>query len=305
MTHKPTTPPPKLEDALRTALANQEFRLAYQPQMALASGRLMGLQALLRYNSPTLGLIGPERFIPLAEATGLIHPIGEWMLEQVCSQMAQWLGIGPPGLTVAVKVTAAQFWHPHFVTTTAALLARHKLPADRLVLELPSLATLGHTLASLQQIKALGTLGVRLSMGDIEKGLDAASPEEWNNPSHRGGWADCCMDAAPSASQPALRIDVLNITASLVQGIGVDLDIERSCHRAIHQGRRSGLTVLAQGVETPEQARFLLKAGCHAAQGYRFSAPLQAHEIRQGLVGWGVAQEQPPSFAGSSGLDGT
>lgn len=290
---------------MKTALANHEFSLAYQPQIALDSGRLVGLQALLRCNSQALGLIGPDRFIPLAETTGLIHPIGEWMLEQVCSQMAQWRDLCPQGLTVAVKVSASQFWHAHFVATTAAVLRRHKLPAGSLMLELPSLATLGHTLAALQQIKALGALGVCLSMGDVEEGLDAGSPKKPINPSHLARWADRSIDAVPAGSQPALRIDVLNIAASVVEGIGVDDEIERSCRRAIHQGRRRGLTVLAQGVETPEQARFLLKAGCHAAQGYRFSAPLQAHEIRQGLVGWGVAQEPPPSFAGSSGPDGT
>ena len=296
---------PSLENALKTALANREFSLTYQPQIALDSGRLVGLQALLRCNSQALGLIGSERFIPLAETTGLIHPIGEWMLEQVCSQMAQWRDICPQGLTVAVKVSAAQFWQARFVATTAAMLRRHRLPAGKLMLELPSLATLatqGHTLAALQQIRALGALGVCLSMGDVEEVLDAReksnlrNPGNPGNPSDLGGWAERCMGAAPSAGQPAMRINVLNIAASVVEGIGVDPEIERSCHRAIHQGRRRGLTVLAQGVETPEQARFLLKAGCHAAQGYRFSAPLQAHEIRHGLAGWcGASQTAFPA----------
>ena len=241
-----------LEAALRRALAQGEFVLHFQPQIDLASGRMLGCESLVRWDDPNNGLIAPQRFIPLAEETGLIVPLGEWVLHEACRHAREWMDAGHEDLVMAVNLSARQLLQPDIVERITATLATTGLPAANLRLELTESMIMGHGEEAIALLGALKGLGVGLSIDDFGTGYSSL------------------------AYLKRFPIDELKIDRSFVRDIphdSVDMEIAAAI---ISMARSLRLKVVAEGVETEAQRNFLRHQGCHACQGYLFSPPVPA-----------------------------
>lgn len=238
-----------MEGDIRRAIAKGEFHLHYQPQVD-ALGRMIGVEALLRWQDPARGNIPPKAFIPIAEETGLIIPIGEWVLRAACAQLREWASIpDKSSLTIAVNVSAAQFRQPDFVEQVKAILAISGAPPSALKLELTESALVDNLNTVTHKMRALRQVGISWSLDDFGTGYSSLS------------------------SLKHLPFDQVKIDRSFIQ----DLPDTRS--RAIidtilRLGDSLGLTVIAEGVETEAQHDALRAAGCSCFQGYLFGRPV-------------------------------
>ena len=248
----------KLDHAMRQALVSGRFRLHYQPQVCIADGRVVGAEALLRWRDPELGEISPARFIPVAEESGFIVPIGDWVLSQAVRQAALWHS---KGLTVpiAVNVSALQFQQGHFVDRVASVLAVSGLPPQLLELELTESILVHDADDALHRLHALARLGVRMSIDDFGTGYSSL------------------------AYLKRFPIDKLKIDRSFISGLPDD-DRDAGIVRAILQMARAlGMKVIAEGVESEAQRGFLHDAGCDEFQGFLFAPALDALSFEQRL----------------------
>jgi diguanylate cyclase (GGDEF)-like protein/PAS domain S-box-containing protein len=244
-----------IEGALRSALERREFVLHYQPQVDTASGRIVGMEALIRWQHPELGMVAPNRFIPLAEETGLILPVGAWVLRTACQQLMAWRAAGGAGrdsLRVAVNVSARQMAEPDFVQSVAAALAETGLPPACLELELTESQVMNdveHAIAVMHELKKLG---VKLAIDDFGTGYSSL------------------------AHLKRFAIDVLKIDQTFVRDLTVDPDDAAIVTTIIALAANLKLEVISEGVETLEQMAFLRQHGCRQMQGYYFSRPVPA-----------------------------
>jgi diguanylate cyclase (GGDEF)-like protein len=240
-----------LDHAMRQALVSGRFRLHYQPQVSLLDGRITGAEALLRWRDPEMGEIEPTRFIPVAEESGFIVPIGDWVLSQAVRQAALWHSKGL-SLPIAVNVSALQFQQAHFIDRVANVLAVAGLPPQLLELELTESILVHDADEALHRLHALARLGVKMSIDDFGTGYSSL------------------------AYLKRFPIDKLKIDRSFVSGLPDD-DSDAGIVRAILQMARAlGLRVIAEGVETEAQRSFLHDAGCDEFQGYLFAPALDA-----------------------------
>jgi EAL domain-containing protein (putative c-di-GMP-specific phosphodiesterase class I) len=253
-----------MEQHLRRALEREEFCLHYQPRLSARSGRLLGVEALLRWTSPALGTVPPSEFIPIAEESGLIRAIGSWVLEQACAQWVQWQGpqqrAALGDVSVSVNLSVAQMADPQLVTDIEALLARTGMPAHRLELEITESQLMDNAHAAEQQLAALKSLGVQLSIDDFGTGYSSL------------------------AYLKRFDIDRLKVDKSFVRDMLVnpaDMAITRAI---IALGRTLGLGIVAEGVEDLATAQVLGALDCEELQGYHFSRPLPP----EALLGWAV-----------------
>ncbi len=245
----------ELEGALRTALERDQLELHYQPQVDRKDGRIVGVEALLRWHHPTLGMVSPARFIPLAEETGLIIPIGEWVLRTACAQAQAWQQAGHGGLTVAVNMSAKQFQQQDVPLLVREVLSQTGLPAQCLELELTESALMHDTDATVETMRQIKRLGVRLALDDFGTGYSSLS----------------YLKRFP--------IDVLKIDQSFTFEVTSD-DGAASITRAIIAMARSlNMTTVAEGVETKEQLDFLGALGCDVMQGFHISRPLPVGQL--------------------------
>ncbi|MDO9227873.1 MAG: EAL domain-containing protein [Pseudomonadota bacterium] len=244
-----------MESRLRRALVNGEFVLHYQPQLDAQSGALIGCEALVRWNSPDEGMISPLRFIPLAEETGLIVPLGEWVLRTACAQAKAWRDAGMPPLLMAVNLSGRQLQQRDIVLRVAAVLEETGLPADHLKLELTESMIMGRGEQAVELLHALKALGLFLSIDDFGTGYSSL------------------------AYLKRFPIDELKIDQGFVRDIPHDLNDMEIAAAIIAMARNLNLKVMAEGVETQEQLDFLRRQGCHAYQGYLFSRPVPADEF--------------------------
>jgi diguanylate cyclase (GGDEF)-like protein/PAS domain S-box-containing protein len=251
----------ELEASLRRALANGEFVLHYQPQLDTRSGVLIGCEALVRWNSPRGGLISPARFIPLAEETGLIVPLGEWVLRTACAQAKAWLDAGLPPLRMAVNLSSRQLLQRDVVQRVAGILKEFGLPADCLKLELTESMIMGRGEQAVELLHALKSLGLRLSIDDFGTGYSSL------------------------AYLKRFPIDELKIDQDFVRDIPHDPNDMEIAAAIIALARNLNMEVMAEGVETREQLDFLTRQGCHAYQGYLFSPPVPAEDFIRFLEG--------------------
>ena len=248
----------RLESGLRHALGNGELLLHYQPKFDIGSDRIVGAEALVRWAHPERGLVPPSEFIPLAEATGLIVQVGEWVLEQACAQAAEWQRAGLPPLRLAVNVSAREFTAA-LPERVAATLARYELAPCWLELEITE-STLMHDIDRVIGIMdRINALGVALSLDDFGTGYSSLS----------------YLKRFP--------IHTLKIDRSFTTGIPVDASDCAIASTIISIGRQLGHRVIAEGVETLEQLAFLRDSGCDEVQGYLYAAPLPAGRFEQGL----------------------
>jgi EAL domain-containing protein (putative c-di-GMP-specific phosphodiesterase class I) len=244
------------QSALHRAVERDELRLHYQPVVDLASGAVCGVEALVRWARPDHGLVGPGAFIPLAEETGLIVPIGKWVLEEAARQVGRWQEARPgQPLTVNVNLSAAQLRQPDLIDNLAAVIADYGIDPDALCLELTESTFMeeadGHG-AALAAIKALG---VNLAIDDFGTGYSSLT----------------YLKRFP--------VNVLKIDQAFVGGLGRDASDTAIVRSVIDLAHALGLTVVAEGVETAEQAAHLRRLGCDLAQGYYFARPLPPDEL--------------------------
>jgi len=251
----------EMETKLRRALERDEFVLHYQPQISLTDGRLIGAEALVRWQRNGEGLIPPNQFIPLAEETGLIVPLGEWVLREACAQWAGWLRDGGAPITLAVNISPRQFRQQDLVRVVERVLAETGLPASALELELTEGALMHQGMEAETTLRELKKLGGSLSIDDFGTGYSSL------------------------AYLKRFPIDRLKIDQSFVRDISVDANDSELVSTIIAMGRNLKLQVLAEGVETQEQLAFLVEKGCDAYQGYLFSRPVPAEVFSTLLEG--------------------
>lgn len=243
-----------MESSLRLALERDEFFLAYQPQLDLASGRILSLEALIRWKHPLHGLVPPLDFIPLAAENGLIVPIGAWVLRTACRDAMRWQAAGQP-LRVAVNLSAVQFRNPDLVGEVAAILRETGLPAEYLELEITEGALMENSAATLQALNALRGMGLQLSLDDFGTGYSSLSYLQ------------------------RLPLNNLKVDQSFVRGLPTDRESMSIVRAIVGLAKNLGLTVTAEGIETREQATLLHGMACEMLQGNYFSQPVAAAEI--------------------------
>ncbi len=245
----------RLEGALRNAMARGELELLYQPQLALADGRVVGAEALLRWNSPELGAVHPAEFILVAEDSGLILAIGEWVLRTAARQMKAWLDAGVAPAIMAVNLSAVQFRHAHLPDLVARVLAEEGLAANHLELELTESVAMDDPLAAIAVMDELHGRGVRMSIDDFGTGYSSLSYLK------------------------RFQVYKLKIDQSFVSDISLDPESKAIVRAVISLAKSLGLRTIAEGVETAEQLAFLREHGCDEVQGYHFSRPLPPGEF--------------------------
>mgnify|MGYP005842037321 CR=1 FL=1 len=245
-----------LENRLRRALENGELAVYYQPQVSLRTGEVVGVEALVRWFHPELGLVPPGEFIPLAEETGLILPIGFWAMETACSQVQVWrMELDRPGLRLAVNLSARQFQHPELATRIAEILERTAFPATSLELELTESVVMREASESMRRMRELTLLGAALAIDDFGTGYSSL------------------------AYLRSFPIRSLKIDRSFVQDVDRDPSSATIVQAIVAMGASLGLTVVAEGVETSQQLRQLRRMGCHEMQGFLVSRALPADEV--------------------------
>lgn len=251
---------------LREAIDKHEFRLHYQPRVNLTTGRVPSIEALVRWNHPELGLIGPMQFIPYAEESGLIVSLGKWILREACRQNGAWRRSGFPHLRVAVNVSGRQIRQHDFVNTVSTILAETRMPGDALELELTEsvfMQEAGHTAAIFEQLQKLG---VQLAIDDFGIG--------YSNLSYLKRFG----------------VDRLKIDQSFIRDITTDRNDAAIVSAIMAMARSLEIEVTAEGVESEQQLLYLRNQGCSEAQGFLFSHPLPAAEFEQQMkLGWRFA----------------
>ena len=247
------------EEALEMALRRDELRLHYQPKFDLASGQVNGVEALLRWEHPEHGLLEPDSFVDLAEDTGLIVPIGEWVLEQACRQAADW-GRGQPGLGVAVNLSLRQFSQPNLVDVVARALRRSGLEPQRLSLEITESIVLEDQGSRVAALLAVSELGVPLAIDDFGTGYASM----------------CWLKRFPAS--------ILKIDRTFVWGLPHGEEDSAIVAALINLGRALNMRVVAEGVETAGQLEELRRMGCEEAQGFHLARPQPAEAITELLA---------------------
>lgn len=247
----------ELESRMRRAISNEEFVLHYQPQIDIATGQIIGCEALLRWNDPVIGLVSPTDFIPLAEETGLIIPLGDWVLRSACAQHKAWTDMGLPAFTMSINLSGRQLQQHNIVEQIAGIIDGAGLPAERIKLELTESMIMGHGEQASVLLNSIKSLGVGLSIDDFGTGYSSL------------------------AYLKRFPLDELKIDRSFVRDIPDDSDDAEIAATIIAMARNLKLKVVAEGVETEEQAKFLADQGCEAYQGYLFRPPLPASEFEE------------------------
>jgi len=255
----------QLEAELRRAVERGEMFVQYQPIVALGEGRVTGVEALARWRSTERGLVEPSEFIPVAEETGLIQPLGRWVLREACIEAMQWRSQSSAGAcTLSVNLSSKQLSQPDLANVIDEVLRETELPAEHLQLEITESAILDHPEAAANTLRRLKQLGVRLSIDDFGTGYSSLS----------------YLQRFP--------IDALKIDRSFVQHLGVDRAIDGDDARIVRAivmiGRNLGKQVIAEGVETADQLALLRDVGCDFAQGYFFAKPLDGAACRNLLL---------------------
>lgn len=252
----------QLLNDLRQAIAQHQLQLYYQPQIDLASGRLSGVEALVRWQHPVRGMISPAEFIPAAEESRLIIPLGEWVLRQACAQAASWQRQGLALPQVAVNISAIQLQHGHLEESVLQALADSHLPASLLELEITESSLVDKTEQVIDSLKRLKAMGVNLSIDDFGTGYSSL------------------------AYLQTLAVDKLKIDQSFVRDLTLNQNNRAIVSAIVQMAHTLGLACIAEGVESQDIAAALHRLGCQQAQGYLYARPLPADELQTLLHDW-------------------
>src|SRR5437660_1911517 len=246
-----------LETALRRALERDQFSLHYQPKVEMISGQITGVEALLRWDHPDLGMVPPMQFIPLAEETGLIVPIGRWVLKEACSQNMAWQRRGLRPVSMAVNLSPRQFADAHLLRDVDEALAASGMSPVLLQLEVTESMMMRNIGRALKVLDAIQSRGIRLAIDDFGTGYSSMS----------------LMKHFP--------IDTIKIDRSFVRDLPQDSEDQAIAQAIISMGKALGMTVIAEGVETVEQETFLRNHGCDEMQGFLISRPVPAQQMAE------------------------
>ncbi len=245
----------QLVQDLRGAIDRNELTLQYQPKFPAPSGSIIGVEALLRWSHPTRGLVSPSEFIPLAEKTGLIVPIGTWVLDQACRQLKKWHNAGCPHWTMAVNLSALQFSHASLIETVRGALERHALEPHYLTLEVTESTAMSDADASLRILKQLHDLGVRISIDDFGTGYSSL----------------LYLKRLPASE--------LKIDRGFIHDLEHDTEDAAIVSAIVALGQTLCLNIVAEGVETTVQQEFLTRLGCNSLQGFLLGRPMSADHL--------------------------
>jgi len=245
-----------LETQLRKALERDEFILLFQPQVELRSGKIKSFEALIRWNSKEFGLVPPSQFIPLSEDTGLIIPIGNWVIEQACMQIKDWNDLYGEEITIAINISAKQFQQPTLVNTIKKAIQKFQIHPSLLEIEITE-GVMQDTAETAPFLKSLKDLGISIAIDDFGTGYSSLN----------------YLKSFP--------IDVLKVDQSFVRSIHKNDKDAAITTTIIHLANSLGMTVVAEGIEEEAQAKFLLNTNCHKGQGYFYSKPLSKNDIEQ------------------------
>jgi diguanylate cyclase (GGDEF)-like protein/PAS domain S-box-containing protein len=259
----------QLANALRHALERNELQLHYQPQLSLQDGHIVGAEALLRWRHPELGMISPAEFIPIAEDSGQIIPIGEWVLRTAAKQLKDWIDSGLPPLVMAVNLSSVQFRQANITGLITHILDEVKLPHKYLELELTEAVAMGNPLVAIEVMNQLHKQGIRMSIDDFGTGYSSLSYLK------------------------KFKVYKLKIDQSFVRDLTDDPDDKAIVSAIINMASSLGIQTIAEGVETAGQLTYLRLQGCDEAQGYYFSKPLPAEQF-EAFVRKGQESFRPP-----------
>src|SRR5215813_12373280 len=244
-----------LETALRRALERDQFSLHYQPKVDMLTGQITGVEALLRWEHPEFGMVSPMQFIPLAEETGLIVPIGRWVVKEACAQNMAWQRRGLRPVSMAVNLSPRQFADPHLLQDVDEALLASGMSAVLLQLEVTESMVMRNVARAIRVLDSIQSRGIRIAIDDFGTGHSSMS----------------LMKQFP--------IDTIKIDRSFVRDLAEDPEDQAIAQAIISMGKALGMTVVAEGVETVEQRAFLRNHACDEMQGYLFSKPLPAGEL--------------------------
>jgi EAL domain-containing protein (putative c-di-GMP-specific phosphodiesterase class I) len=250
-----------LQTTLRHALEREELLVYYQPQVDLKTGQIVGAEALVRWQNPDRGLVSPDKFIPIAEETGLIIPIGEWVLHTACKQTKLWQTAGFPSLRVAVNLSSRQFSQIDLRKQLVQILMETGLDPKNIELELTESMLVQNTEVAIRRLNALKSLGVQIAIDDFGTGYSSLS------------------------TLKHFPLDKLKIDQSFVRELVTDSSDAAIITALVALGHGLKLEVVAEGVETQEQLTFLRSIQCDGVQGYFLSRPLPAQEATKQLEG--------------------
>jgi EAL domain-containing protein (putative c-di-GMP-specific phosphodiesterase class I) len=248
--------------ALGQAIERDELQVRYQPVVDLVSGHVRGVEALVRWQHSVLSDIGPAEFIPIAEQTGLIVPIGRWVLQEACTQLARWERLSEEGhdITVSVNVSARQLQEPEFVNEVRDLVARHGITPSHLVFELTESVLIEDSASVTATLDDLKKIGVRLAIDDFGTGYSSMN----------------YVSRFP--------IDVLKIDKSFVSSMASSPTSTALVAAMVQLANSLGIVAIAEGVEEPEQVDVLRRLGCRLGQGYLWSVPVPASRVEHLIV---------------------
>lgn len=266
-----------LESGMRKALELNQFRVYYQPQVDVASGQIVGLEALIRWQHPTRGLLPPMEFVPLAEESGLIVPIGEWLLRTACEEIARWRRAGLPAVRIAVNLSALQVEQPHFVDRVIAVLDQFELPGSVLELEITENVIMKDMDIVVQKLRQLSGRGIRIAIDDFGTGYSSLSYLR------------------------KLPIHTLKIDRSFVHDIRHGSGDGSIVTAIVAMAKGLRLKLIAEGVEHTAQLEYLRALGCHEMQGYLFSRPLEAGQARRLIANGACPWDFLPGGSGDTG----
>ena len=246
-----------LESHLRHAVERSEFEVFYQAKVSILTGEIRGVEALLRWHNPTLGHVSPAQFIPLAEETGLIIPIGCWVIRKACEQIRDWTGQALPPVCLAVNLSPRQFSDPELVPFIERTLAETGIEPQRLELEITESMVMHNSERSLQKLKEIKQLGIRIAIDDFGTGYSSLSHLK------------------------KFPVDTLKVDRSFIRELEKEGEDRAITQAIITMGKTLGLTVVAEGVETAEQQTFLSTHSCDEIQGYYFSKPIPCPDFEK------------------------
>jgi diguanylate cyclase (GGDEF)-like protein/PAS domain S-box-containing protein len=244
-----------LEHNLYTALENENFVVYYQPQIDIRTGEWISSEALVRWKSPELGLVSPADFIPIAEETGLIVPIGKWVLDEACKQQLEWMKKGYPPKTISVNLSVQQFYQDDLVNIITEVLNETGLDPQYLVLEITESVVMEKNDIAIDKLEKIRSMGIKIALDDFGTGYSSLNYLK------------------------SLPIDILKIDKSFLHDMNNDSKSKVILKTIILLASQLGITVLAEGIETEAQLNFLKKHHCHMVQGFFFSAPVPSSQL--------------------------
>jgi diguanylate cyclase (GGDEF)-like protein len=265
------------ESSLRHALERNEFRLHYQAKRDIHTGQICGMEALLRWEHPDIGLVEPKRFLPIAEETGLTVPIGKWVLKTACAQNVAWQKLGLPSLSIALNLSSRQFFDEHLLEDVKSTLAASGMAPNLLEFEIGENVLIRDIEATARILTALKNLGIRVAIDDFGTGYTTL------------------------ATLRRLPLDTIKIDRAFIGGIVGNPESAKLADAVIAMGKTLGLTIVAQGIETREQADFLRAHACDEIQGFYFNWPLPAEQFRVLLTDQGEITYRGQRLSGEHG----